>query len=154
ARQKAEDIGAKERWERYRANIATAASALQVNNLQAGQRALKDAPPEHRNWEWRHFHGQLDNARAVIAGPGAGWWEMLLSPDGKCLAAWGPNATTTHLWDPKTAKETAVLRGHNATILGRAFSPDGRTFATCSQDGSVRLWDTQGGDEIRVLRGG
>src|SRR5205807_1398585 len=58
-----------ERWERYRANLVAAASALQMHNVAAAREALEAAPPEHRNWEWRHFHQQLDTARHVLHGP-------------------------------------------------------------------------------------
>src|SRR5262245_39522712 len=37
-----------ERWERYRANISAAASALQLHNVSAARRSLDDAPTEHR----------------------------------------------------------------------------------------------------------
>src|SRR5207302_1942313 len=41
-----------ERWQRYRANIAAAASALELNNLNAMRRALEETPDEYRGfWE-------------------------------------------------------------------------------------------------------
>ena len=31
--------------------------------------------------------------------------------------------------------------GHNGFVEAVTFSPDGRTFATASADGTARLWD-------------
>jgi WD40 repeat protein/tRNA A-37 threonylcarbamoyl transferase component Bud32 len=54
--------------------------------------------------------------------------------------------------DVATGQER-VLRGHTAGISRLAFSSDGRTLATASDDMSVRLWDINTGRERAVLRG-
>lgn len=46
-----------------------------------------------------------------------------------------------------------VLRGHRGPVRAVAFSPDGRTLATGSGDGIVRLWERQGGRLMRSLSG-
>ena len=56
--------GDAERWERYRSSIAAAAGASQQQNTGTARIALDAAPAEHRNWEWQHFHSQLDGAPA------------------------------------------------------------------------------------------
>ena len=68
ASDEARRLGEAERRERYRSNIAAAAAALQLQNGATARRHLEAAPPEHRDWEWRHLHSQLDGASAVMPG--------------------------------------------------------------------------------------
>jgi WD40 repeat protein len=45
------------------------------------------------------------------------------------------------LWDAATGMELAVLTGHKAAVLDCAFSPDGRTLATKSDDRTIKFWN-------------
>ena len=44
--------------------MAAAAAAFQQHNSSSARLALEAAPSEHRNWEWQHFHSQLDGGAA------------------------------------------------------------------------------------------
>jgi WD40 repeat protein len=46
-----------------------------------------------------------------------------------------------------------VLRGHQEEVWSVAYSPDGKSLATASIDGTVRVWDLESGAERFVLRG-
>lgn len=46
-----------------------------------------------------------------------------------------------------------TLRGHEAIIKEIAWSPDGRTLASGSNDGTIRLWNVQSGKLFRILEG-
>src|SRR5262245_40833204 len=47
--------------------------------------------------------------------------------------------------------EVRTLKGHQGSVLGVAFSPDGKTLASCSRDKTIKLWDTQTGNLQRTL---
>lgn len=48
------------------------------------------------------------------------------------------------------ANFSGVLRGHTGEVLSAAYSPDGKSILTTSQDGSVRLWDIASGQAITI----
>lgn len=46
-----------------------------------------------------------------------------------------------------------TLEAHSAAVTDLAFSPDGSTFATSSEDGTVRLWRLDDGELLQTLQG-
>jgi WD40 repeat protein len=42
----------------------------------------------------------------------------------------------------KTTRQIAELIGHDESVEGAEFSPDGKRIITASRDGTARLWDT------------
>jgi hypothetical protein len=48
---------------------------------------------------------------------------------------------TARIWDAATAKEIAILRGHDAPVTSAAFNPDGSRIVTASFDRTARIWD-------------
>jgi WD40 repeat protein len=46
-----------------------------------------------------------------------------------------------------------VFLGHEGTVSGVAFSPDGQYVLSGSADGTLRLWDVETGEEVRIFTG-
>ena len=43
--------------------------------------------------------------------------------------------------------------GHDDYVDSICFSPDGKLLASGSDDNTIRIWDVEGGKEIKVLKG-
>jgi len=71
------------------------------------------------------------------------------SPDGRLLIDWAENPLGrsridhVYVWDATTGRAVATLAASpRSGATNAAFAPDGRTLATASADGIVRLWET------------
>ena len=77
--------------------------------------------------------------------------EIQYSPDGTRFAV----ASTIGIWlyDADTGQEINLLTGHTEHVLCIAFSPDGKTLASGSQDNTIRLWDANTGQHKKTFTG-
>jgi serine/threonine protein kinase/WD40 repeat protein len=61
----------------------------------------------------------------------------IAAPDGEHLVTGGAEA---HLWRLGDRSDHLWFRGHRASVVDAAWSPDGAWLATCSADGTTCIW--------------
>jgi WD40 repeat protein len=105
---------------------------------------------------------------ATFRGHTAGIWGVAFSPDGSTLASTSGD-NTVKLWrlaspKPATPHPTPALKGfgedslfktlqgHNNTVTGVAFSPNGELIASVSEDRTAKLW-SRDGKLLHTLKG-
>ncbi len=59
-----------------------------------------------------------------------------------------PGPGFARIWDPRTWQPLSPPLEHPGTVLAAAFSPDGRLVLTAGKEGTVRLWEPDGGKMI------
>jgi WD40 repeat protein len=82
------------------------------------------------------------------------WTGRLIALDSRCSQllydAEDYNIETVAL---TTGDKIAIFSGHEASLTGFAYSPDGRSVLAASRDGTARLWDARTAAVLTELRG-
>jgi WD40 repeat protein len=87
---------------------------------------------------------------AVPLPRGNGTAEATYSPDGDRLVTADYDKGT--LWDVRTGRRLATLRGHKPNMdVGAAFTDDAKLLVTSSNDGTARVWDGHSGRLLKRL---
>jgi WD40 repeat protein/tRNA A-37 threonylcarbamoyl transferase component Bud32 len=73
-------------------------------------------------------------------------------PQGDQLATASNEDESVMIWDPVTTKKIRALEGHKSGIAVITYSPTGQHLASGSHDGTVRIWESARGQELRTLR--
>lgn len=95
----------------------------------------------------------------LFRGHGDSVLAVAYSPDGTHFASAGGNIQgngqneddAIHLWDALTGQETAVLSGHVRYVTGLAYSPDGKLLASGGADDTLRIWNTDNGENTHTI---
>ena len=75
--------------------------------------------------------------------------QIAYSPNGMHVAAAG--SAGIWIYDVTIHQEVALLTGNMGPVSGVAFSPDGRTIVSGSNDGSVWVWNVKTGEHRQIL---
>jgi WD40 repeat protein len=79
-------------------------------------------------------------------------YAVIYSPDMTMIATGGLGPEEyLKIWDGRTGKLGANLKGHTATVHCLAWTADGKMLISGSGDGSVRTWNTTSWQQITVL---
>lgn len=107
-----------------------------------------------------YLHDLLTSTSRPIAYKINNFLVIDLSPDGKKLLigngegnAFGKDGNNGDVivWDVEKDREIKYIKHHKGGINAVSFSPDGTTFATASNDGTVCLWGTSSGRLVKTF---
>jgi WD40 repeat protein/serine/threonine protein kinase len=85
-------------------------------------------------------------------GPGFG---LAFSHDGRLIATsegFGDTEYAIRVWETRTGKLAGVFSGHKQSIASIAFSPDGKTLASSSEDSTLKFWNITTQQELLNIR--
>lgn len=108
-------------------------SALYLTVSVRGIKALNPSSSLHELWEM---------GRGRVG-------QTVWSPDGNMLAVVG--GYTIWLYNNQL-EDVASLRGHTKNISSIDWKPDSRQIVSGSQDGTLRIWDGQSGQMLRIIQ--
>eukprot|EP01112_Ceratiomyxa_fruticulosa_P020918 TRINITY_DN725_c0_g1_i1.p1 TRINITY_DN725_c0_g1~~TRINITY_DN725_c0_g1_i1.p1 ORF type:complete len:318 (+),score=68.18 TRINITY_DN725_c0_g1_i1:565-1518(+) len=63
-----------------------------------------------------------------------------LHPDGNSKFVAGGSDFYVHVFDYNTGEEMEVHKGHHGPVHAIRFAPDGESYASGSEDGTIRIW--------------
>ena len=98
--------------------------------------------------------GALSKTRGMTITPRPGF-AIALSWDGTLLATTGGMDDlndAVRIWDTATGEFLGECSGHKQSVWSVAFSPDGKTLATSSEDSTLKFWNVDTRQEMLSIR--
>jgi WD40 repeat protein len=135
-------------YQTYRARLAAAVAALQGHDVADAARQLDLAPPQLRDWEWRHLHSRLDDSSEVIHGPAEGHFVPARSREGLRLAS--VTANRLRVTDVEGREELELPRDPQNWIRQVEQKPQHLWILEWGVDHTMRLLDETGTARMSV----
>ncbi|KAF9920989.1 hypothetical protein FBU30_009026 [Linnemannia zychae] len=76
-----------------------------------------------------------------------------LHPNHTRFVAGGSSDLWVRIYDFDSGRELEVYKGHHGPVHTVSYSPDGELYATGSEDGTIRLWQTTPGKRYGLWQG-
>jgi WD40 repeat protein len=112
-----------------------------------------------RQWDVETIPEPIEIILASIETGHIAVYAVVYSPDTTLIATAGrdgpwttiPVESSVKIWDAKTGKLVATLKGHTHAVECLAWTKDGKTLISGSSDHSIRTWDTTKWEQTAVL---
>src|SRR5437016_5958330 len=111
--------------------------------------------PPIKNLGSRGAHFMTENSalsrRAILIRTGA----IVMVGTGAFMSSCDspPPPSPTPTPDPQSQNKDFTYTGHTDSVLAVAWSPDGQLVASGSQDGTVQVWNANGGSGVYPYQG-
>ena len=93
----------------------------------------------------------LQRGRAIATLPGfINGRPLAITPDGKYLAV---GSRQIRIYDLKTPRELLTLTGHTERVASMAITPDGHRLISCADDGILKIWNLDAGNQAGSASG-
>ena len=131
---------ARARQREYAATVAAVESAMRLGDTERADLLLQSAPPEFRNWEWRHLASRLDDGMRRFESLPSEVRAVAYHPDGSHFAA----AIGEHMWVYEEQSGRVVARLETgAGVTSLRWRSDGDAIAVGTYEGlEVWSWPT------------
>ncbi|HEY9811435.1 MAG TPA: WD40 repeat domain-containing serine/threonine-protein kinase [Halomicronema sp.] len=131
-------------------------------HLLTGIHPLELLDSKQDNWEWQNYlrrefpKNLLILLRTLVQRSQLGRYQLSSqalqdlhpSPPNPNL-----NSEPPEILQPKDWKCTQILKGHESMVSSISLSPDEKTLASGSHDGTIKIWDTNTGQLIHNIEG-
>lgn len=101
---------------------------------------------------WSADSGQVMRSFTVSAAGCVLPSSCSISPDQSTIVT-GSSDRTLKLWDTKSGRLRAIMKGHCGVVTCCEFSPSGKTILSGSEDKTIKLWDSDTHELKCTLRG-